>query len=133
MKHLRAGLLIVSTLLAGCLPGFLTDAATRIAHDLESGAGRLGNAEGARHTVEHKTPSRGGECTGPYQVQLDKVGALVIWCKDAAGATVSSHSTSYHARYVDTPQTWLLEKGAGSTLKIVMERRGARAVITAVQ
>lgn len=66
-------------------------------------------------------------------MQLDKVGALVIWCKDAAGATVSSHSTSYHARYVDTPQTWLLEKGAGSTLKIVMERRGARAVITAVQ
>ncbi len=124
---------MASTLLAGCMPGFLTDAATRIAYDLESGAGRLGNAEGARYTVEHKTPSRAGECTGPYQVQFDKVGALVVWCKDAAGATVSSHSTSYHARYVDTPQTWLLDKGAGATLTIMIERRSGRAVIAAVR
>jgi hypothetical protein len=65
-------------------------------------------------------------------VQLDKVGALIIWCKDETGTTVSSHSTSYHARFVDTPQTYILEKPAGSTLIIDIERRAGRAVITSV-
>ena len=55
---------------------------------------------------------------------------MIIWCKDAAGATVSSHSTTYHARHVDTPQTFLLDKAAGTTLTIELERRGGRAVIT---
>ena len=66
-------------------------------------------------------------------MQLDKVGALVIWCKDETGKTVSSHSTSYHARVVDTPQTYILEKPAGSILTIDIERRGDRAVITVVR
>lgn len=63
-------------------------------------------------------------------VQIDKVGAPIIWCRDETGKTVSSHSTSYHARLVDTPQTYILEKPAGSPLAIGIERRGSRAGIT---
>jgi hypothetical protein len=63
-------------------------------------------------------------------VQLDKVGMLVIWCKDETGKTVSSHTTSYHARFVDTPRTYILDKPAGSMLTIDIERRGGRAVVT---
>ena len=68
-----------------------------------------------------------------YKVQLDKVGAMIIWCKDAAGETVSSHSTSYHARFVETPETYLIDKEAGETLTIELERRGKRAVIVDVR
>jgi len=110
-----------------------TDAATRLASDIEAGAGRLGTEAGARFGIQHRTPSKPDECAGPYAVQLDKVGALIIWCKDAAGRTVSSHSTSYHARFVDTPQTFNLEKPAGSTLTIDLERRDGRAVVTDVR
>jgi len=117
--------------MAGC--DALTDAATRIAYDIEAAEGRLGRGEGARHAIQHKTPSAAGQCVGPYKVQVDKVGALVIWCKDDAGKTVSSHSTTYHARYVATPQTWILDKPAGSTLTIELERRGGRATIVAVR
>ena len=117
--------------LAGCFVD-LTDAATRLAYDIEAGVSHLGSASGARYTIQHHTPSKPGDCTGPYTVQLDKVGALIIWCKDAAGHTVSSHSTSYHARFVDTPQTYILEKPAGATLIIDIERRGGRAVIVGV-
>jgi hypothetical protein len=85
------------------------------------------------HSVHHRTPSASGQCTGPYTAQLDKVGAIIIWCKDASGATVSSHSTSYHGRYVDTPTTHLLDKEAGSTLIIDLERRSGRAVVTDVR
>jgi hypothetical protein len=113
--------------LAGC--GIGTDAATRLAYDLEAGAGRLGSEPGARYSVQHRTPSRSGEREGPYSVQVDKVGALFIWCRDGAGRTVSSHSTSYHARFVDTPKTYILEKPAGATLTIDLERRAGRAVI----
>ena len=112
---------------AGC--DAFTDAATRIAYDIEAAAGRLGKEAGARYSIQHKTPSKAGECIGPYKVQLDKVGGLVIWCKDESGKTVSSHSTSYHARFVDTPQTYILEKPAGSTLTIDIERRGNQAVV----
>ena len=64
-----------------------TDAATRIAYDIEAGEGRLGKETGARYSIQHHTPSKAGDCVGPYTVQLDKVGALVIWCKDETGKT----------------------------------------------
>lgn len=116
---------------AGC-DGW-TDAATRLASDIEAGAGRLGGQNGAKHSIRHETPSKSDECTGPYTVQLDKVGAIIIWCKDAGGRTVSSHSTTYHARFIDTLQTWILEKPAGASLTIDIERRNGRAVVTDVR
>jgi hypothetical protein len=116
---------------AGC--DALTDAATRIAYDIETGEGRLGRADGSKYHIEHHTPSARDQCTGPYKVQFDKVGALIVWCYDDAGRTVSSHSTTYHHRFVDTPRTWILDKPAGSMLTIDLERRGGRAVIADVR
>ena len=113
--------------------GAATDPATRLASDIEAGADRLRTQNGATDRIHHATPSRPGQCEGPYELQLDKVGAMIIWCKDAAGETVSSRSTSSHARYVETPQTYLVDKVAGETLTIDLERRGGRAVVTDVR
>lgn len=124
--------LLVLATVAGC-GDLLTDAATRAAYDIEAGARRLGSKPGARHAIVHQTPSKQGECVGPYMVQVDKVGALVIWCKNDAGQTVSSHSTSYHARFIDTPRTYILQKQAGAPLTIEIERRDGRAVVTDVR
>lgn len=124
-------LLIFLASAAGC--DLATDAATRLAYDLESGANRMGRLAGAKVSIQHQTPSKSGECIGPYTVQMDKAGALIVWCKDAAGATVSSHSTSYHSRVVDTPKTYLLDKMQGAVLTIELERLGGRAVITDVR
>ena len=130
------------TLLSGLVLGLLgsvagcdlfTDAATRLAYDIEAAESRLGRASGSRYTLVHRTPSKSGECGGPYVVQVDKVGALIVWCRDEAGQTVSSHSTSYHARFVDTPQTTIVEKPARAPLTLVLERRGTRAVIIEVR
>jgi len=124
-------LLIFLTTATGC--DVATDPATWLAYDLEAGTDRLGREAGATYSVQHNQPSKSGECIGPYKVQLDKVGALIIWCNDASGHTVSSHSTSYHARFVETPQTFTLEKPAGMALTIDLERRNDRAVITNVR
>jgi hypothetical protein len=123
--------MVLAILACGCdLP---TDAATRLAYDIEAGSNRLGGGAGATYRIRHETPSKTGECTGPYKVQLDKAGALIVWCKDAAGGTVSSHSTSYHARFADTPRTYLLDKPAGAALVVDLERRDGRAVIVDVR
>jgi len=128
-----SSLAVVAAVGAGLLSGCWTDAATRLAYDLEEGAGRLGREAGARYTVVHRVPSRRGECEGPYRVQVDKVGAIIIWCKDSTGnKTVSSHSTSYHGRFVLTPQTWIVDKPAGAALIIELERRGDSVVVVDV-
>jgi hypothetical protein len=119
---------------AGLLVGCVTDAATRLAYDLEAAVGRLGREDGATYTLRHRVPSKSGECVGPYRVQLDKVGAIIIWCKDAFGdKTVSSHSTSYHRRFVVTPETHILDKPASEALIIELQRRGGQAVVASVQ
>ena len=121
----------LAAIVAGC--GFATDPATRLGFDIKAGVDRLGDGQGARFVVEHATPSYRGQCEGPYSVQLDRVGAIIVWCRDEAGDTVSSHSTSHHRRFVDTPRTYLVEKPAGSTLFIELERDGARARIVSVR
>ena len=118
-------------LLAGC--GFATDPATRLAADLEAGSERLRMDDGATDSVHHATPSRAGQCGGPYKVQLDKVGAMIVWCYDISGATVSSHSTTSHAPHVETPRTYIVDKGAGDTLIVDLKRHDGRAVITGVR
>jgi hypothetical protein len=45
-------------LLSACF----TDAATRLAHDIEAGAGKVGRNEGSHYTVVHRVPSKRGEC-----------------------------------------------------------------------
>jgi hypothetical protein len=116
---------------AGC--GDFSESATRLAFDLRAGAARLGQQPGDRYTLVHKTPSRAGQCEGPYTVQLDKVGAIIMWCRNAAGATVESHSTSASADAVEMPKTYILDKPAHAPLTIVLERRGNRAVIADVE
>ena len=126
-------ILIAAAAVAASACDFATDPATRLAYDIEAGADLLGSDDGATFNIRHATPSNSGECAGPYKVQLDKVGALILWCMNAAGETVSSHSTSYHARFVETPRTYLVDKDAGETLTLELERRGERAVIVDVR
>lgn len=115
--------------LSGC--DVFTDAATRLAYDIEFAAKHLKD-HGDRFTLRHETPSKRGECSGPYAVQLDRVGALIIWCKDENGEVVSSPGTSYHRRFVHTPETYYLDKEAGETLVIELEKKGDKAVIVKV-
>ncbi|MGH8402738.1 MAG: hypothetical protein ACRESO_04970 [Gammaproteobacteria bacterium] len=103
-----------------------------MASGIEAGVSQLGSEDGATYSIQNLTPAEGGECGGPYTVQLDKVGALIVWCKDADGKTVASGSTTYHARFVDTPKTYIVDKPAGSTLTIDLERRNGRAIIVDV-
>src|SRR3569832_1649593 len=100
----------------------------RLAYDIEPGVNRMNRQNETRHSIRH-APAESSECAGPYTVQLDKVGALIVWCKDTAGNVVASGGASYHARFIDTPTTYILDKPAGSILTIDLERRAGRVVV----
>ncbi|MGH8249798.1 MAG: hypothetical protein ACREVI_03710 [Steroidobacteraceae bacterium] len=97
--HWRLAILLAIP--AGC--GSATDSATRLAYDIEADVEKLGGEDGATHRIRHETPSGSGECTGPYKLQLDRVGAIVV------------------------------NKAAGATLTIDLEHRGGRAAIVDVR
>ena len=113
--------------------GAFEDPATRLAFAIERGAAHLPARDGARYTLRYRAPGRLRADGDSYSVQLDRVGALLVWYKDANGAVVDSGSTSYHSRYVETPRTYKVNKPSTSPLLIVFQRRGDRAVIIDVQ
>jgi len=45
----------------------------------------------------------------------------------------SSHTTTYHLRFVDVPQTFKLDKGAGEPTIIDLAKENGRVVVTAVR
>lgn len=122
--------LLLAAGIAGC--SLLEDAATSLAADVEDGAGRLGAAEGSTRIVTHDAKSRASREARTITVQFDKVGALIVWTKDGNGKVLESGSTSHHARFVDTPETIIVDRPIDSALKVELVRRGGRAVVARV-
>lgn len=129
---MRSALIFLSLLLlAGC--HVLTDPATSLAYAIEAGASHLPSTDGARCTIRYEPPGSVAADGGSYAVQFDKVGALIVWYKDAGGKVVDSGSTSFLARFVDTPRTYKIDKPGDAPLLIDLEREHGRAVIVGVR
>jgi len=121
----------IAGLLAGlCACSVFNDPATRLAYAIERGAGHLPGRAGATYTMHYRPPAKLGRDGDSYTVQLDKAGALIVWYKRADGRAIDSGSTSYHARFVATPKTWILDKPGDAALDITLTREGGRAVVT---
>lgn len=132
--------LILLTLLAGAC----SDAATRVAYDIESGAKTLASAEGSRIEIRH-APRRWPEgCAGSYTLLLGKGSATADGNgnfhinRDADGLSVRCYNssgnphawgTTYHLRFVDVPEAVKVEKQGGEAAVIEVERRAGRAVV----
>ncbi len=126
-------LILLLALLALSACNVLSDPATDLAYAIESEVNRLGQDEGSAYTIEYAPPTKWVEHGGTYTVQLDKVGALIVWYKDAGGKVTASGSTSYVARFVDIPRTYIVDKQGDSVLSIETRRQNGRAVIAKVQ
>lgn len=130
-------LLAVMLLVSGC--DVLTDGATRIAYQIEAEAGAFRTSDKAVHTIVHLPERKGGAfggngCAEAYTVQFDKVGAIIIWCKDSkSGLVTGSHSTSYASRFIETPQTWVIDKRAGESTYIELRKTADKPMVTNVR
>lgn len=116
--------------LAGC-----TDAATRIAYDLEAGAKSLRASPETRATVRHE-PSRLPEgCDGAYALEIGRgakgdpgKGSIVVRC-DGHGL----YYTTYHLNFVVVPATVGARKQPGEPVLLQLEKRGGDIALTEVR
>jgi hypothetical protein len=136
----RAVALVALAMLAGAC----SDAATRVAYDIESGTKKLGSRDGSRVEISH-VPSRWPEgCAGSYTLHLGKGSATADGSgnfrinRDADGLSVRCYNssgnphawgTSYHLRFVDVPEAVEIEKQGGEATVIEVERKAGRAVV----
>ncbi len=125
-------ILTVLMLCALCACDVLTDSGTRLAFDIERGVSGLGKREGDEFVIVHRPTLQTPGADGRVRVQLDTVGALIVWYSTADGTVLESGGTSFHSRFVDTPQTWIVEHAEGTDFAIRVQRRGGRAVIVGV-
>jgi hypothetical protein len=142
MLHMRRRKL--SLLVLGLLTGACSDAATRVAYEIESGTKKLGSAEGARIEIRH-VPSRWPDgCAGSYTLHLGKGSAtadgngnfhinrdtdgLSVRCFNSSG-NPHAWGTTYHLRFVDVPETVDIQKQGGEVAVIEVERKSGRAVV----
>ena len=130
-RSLAAICVMTTLLLTAC-----SDGATRLAYQIESDVAAFERSSATKATIIHQPIRRWGNgCDEDYRLQVDKVGGLVIWCKDAQSHVITgSHSTSYNARFMDSPKTWIVEKRKGETVAIELEKRaGQKPLVIAVK
>jgi hypothetical protein len=129
MRLLGPVLCVLSLSLVSC-----TDAATRVAYDLEAGAKRFRKTPTVAATVEHSPKASPEGCPDGYTLQLSEESALLVWCQDSiAGPAVSSHTTTYHLNYVDVPRTLIIHKGRGQHVWLDLAKDGDRIVVTGLR
>lgn len=109
--------------IAGC-----TDAATRIANDIDAGAATLRRSGATRLTVTHEPRSSPEGCLKGYYLQLSENSIMVVWCAEGG-----SFGTTSHLNSVVVPHTHRLTKQAGEPTLIDLEKLDNRIVVTAVR
>lgn len=125
----RWACLALSAMLYGC-----TDGATRIAYDIESGVGAFQRSDARTHVIRHVPESAPDGCADAYTVQFSANSSLLIWCREPGGGKVtSSHTTTYHLRFVKVPQTFKLDKAAGEPTLIELAKEDGAVVVTGVR
>ena len=116
--------------LAGC-----TDAATRIAYDIEAGAKALGSSTDSAATVRHE-PSRWPDgCGDGYALEIGRgasgdpgKGSITVKC---AGRGI--FYTTYHLNFVVVPATVSVRKAAGEPVLLMLEKRASEIALTEVR
>lgn len=119
---------------AACSDIAPTDAATRVANDIETGAGKLHDAMAQKLIVDHTPQATPDGCPGGYTLQLIKDSLIGVWCQEKIGGpSVSSHVTTHHLNFVTVPKTWIVHKDRGQHALIELTRRGDAIVVTDVR
>ena len=123
-------LLLVVALLVGVAScgDFMTDAATRLAYEIEREAKELKRSNETTRTLVHTPKGSPEGVDGAYTVKL------VLGHAGRRGLSVSGfniaqqkqvgYGTTYHLNFVEVPKDLVISKRAGETVMIVLTRAG---------
>jgi len=117
---MRSVLLVALLAAVGCS---MTDAATRLASDINHQAAEFAKSPDTERTFAHVPVASPSGCPGAYQVTVEANGALVIGC-DKAYPQVSFTTTSHRAA-VTVPAQLQVNKNAGETLSLTLRKQGS--------
>ena len=112
----------------------MTDAATRLAFQIEDEVAEMRKLGETRRTFEHR-PARWPEgIAGDYVVELQESvsgtrGSLLV--NESSAGAVHYH-TSAHRNWVDVPSTLSVTHKKGEATLVTIELRGAKPEITAL-
>jgi hypothetical protein len=113
----------------------LTDAATRLAFQIEDEVTKMRELGETRRTFEHR-PARWPEgIAGDYVIELREStsgtrGALLV--NESRAGAVHYHTTA-HSNWVDVPATLVVTHAKGEAALVTIELRGAKPEITALE
>ncbi len=113
----------------------MTDAATRLAFQIEDEVDALRESGATQRTFEHR-PARWPEgIAGAYRVELRESsggtrGALIVM---ETHATAVHYHTTAHSNWVDVPATLVATHAKGAPTLVTIEMRGGKPVITALK
>ncbi len=116
--------LVCAVALAGC--DFLTDAATRVAYDIEAATLVMRAKKLDRYEFTHRPKESPDGVTGEFELTIHESG------EDAYQGVIDigRYHTSYHNRFVIVPRTLSIKKQAGESCVLVLERRNDRIELT---
>lgn len=124
-----------AAIVAGALAAGCTDAATRVAYDIEAGAKAAAASADGRATVRHEPSRRPEGCDGAYRIEIGagraadpRKGSITVKC---AGRGL--WYTTYHLNFVVVPATVRADKRAGEPVLVDLERRGAEIALVGVR
>ena len=128
---------LVAAVLAGVALFFLarndllfTDAATRLAYDLERQAAAIRHSDETTLTFTHNPLSAPEGVTGAYTVTF-KGGPLGTgFLSFSRGQQEVWYHTSYHLRFVAVPKDLKIRKAAGQPFTVVLTKSGNSVEVT---
>jgi hypothetical protein len=116
--------------LAGC-----TDAATRIAYDIEAGAKSLRSSAQSAVTVRHEPASWPDGCGDGYALEIGRgasgdpgKGSITVKC---AGRGI--FYTTYHLNFVVVPALVSVRKAAGEPVLLQLEKRAGDIALVEIR
>lgn len=109
--------------MAGC-GDFMTDAATRLAYQIESEAKALRGSKETTRTFAHKPKSSPEGVTGAYVLTFVAGPLGKGYLAFSKGPQEQWYHTSYHLRFVEVPQDLKIRKAEGQAVQVVLKRSG---------
>ena len=136
MSGLSARLMCASlaaTAASSCI--LMTDAATRLAYDLEREAAKLRSSQATVRVFEHRPVGWPAGCEADFDLMLGAGSDIAVRCLDAGHPPTSGvhYTTTYHLRFVKVPRALSVSRLTNASIRVTLRKEGDEIVVNAIE
>ena len=112
----------------------MTDAATRLAYDLEREAGGLRSSRATTRVFEHRPVGWPAGCQSDFDLMFGAAGDIAVRCvdKEHRPTTGVHHTTTYHLRFVKVPRALSVSRRNGARIRVTLRKQGDAIIVDAI-